>query len=466
MTFSVSGIACLSDAWDHGPMPHRPMAEARGRRGPRAALVSAALSLIASCGGGDSGSGEPADSSVDATQTDAPSEGADVGAPSDAPPSSDAPDGGASDSPSSTGDATADAHLDGPTDARLDGRGDGSGDAEGGSCDSTSCAGCCAADGTCHVTTDPDSMCGTNGAACADCTALGGACGLTTSQGEACAQACGGAGQPCCATDPIGAGGTYPWDYCHAGYTYICCDIDAGLTCGGGGTPWLCGCGASGQRCCNGYVCNGGSVCTKNGACESTCGGANDLCCVDSQGNGTCTAAHMTCGGAGDPSRCGCTPSCTSASACGATDGCGGTCDCIPGTSLVLFGGFDTQQDQFADTWTWDGSVWTQQSPATGPAGHLGEWYAAATLGGRVVYFDGSTWLWDGARWFAQSPAASPPSRRDAAMATLNGNVVLFGGFLPNSSTYLNDTWIWNGATWTLENPGSSSKAGLVDHAA
>jgi len=39
--------------------------------------------------------------------------------------------------------------------------------------------------------------------------------------------------------------------------------------------------------------------------------------------------------------------------------------DAATGT-VVLFGGGGTNR-QFSDTWTWDGSTWTKQNPATHP---------------------------------------------------------------------------------------------------
>jgi hypothetical protein len=76
--------------------------------------------------------------------------------------------------------------------------------------------------------------------------------------------------------------------------------------------------------------------------------------------------------------------------------------------------------------------------------------YDAAT--GNIVLFGGAnprgdplggTWVWDGSTWTEQSPATSPPARIDAAMAYdgATGNVVLFGGqFI---SQLFNDTWTW-----------------------
>jgi hypothetical protein len=62
--------------------------------------------------------------------------------------------------------------------------------------------------------------------------------------------------------------------------------------------------------------------------------------------------------------------------------------------------------------------------------------------GGRRHGVDGDTWIWDGSTWTKQTPAASPPARSDASMAydVATGNTVLFGGGLNGSFT---DTWTW-----------------------
>ena len=81
----------------------------------------------------------------------------------------------------------------------------------------------------------------------------------------------------------------------------------------------------------------------------------------------------------------------------------------------VLFGGFDGT-NYLADTWTWDGTTWTEQTPAT-----------------------------------------SPPARAGATMEYFDGQVVLFGGY--NGTSYLNDTWTWDGTTWT-EQSGTNPRRG------
>ena len=94
--------------------------------------------------------------------------------------------------------------------------------------------------------------------------------------------------------------------------------------------------------------------------------------------------------------------------------------------------------------------------------------YDSAT--GNVVLFGGygktgyinnvgylaDTWAWNGTTWTQQSPVTSPPPRESASMAydTVTGNLVLFGGLSAGGS--LADTWVWNGTTWTQQSPATA----------
>jgi uncharacterized protein (TIGR03437 family) len=128
------------------------------------------------------------------------------------------------------------------------------------------------------------------------------------------------------------------------------------------------------------------------------------------------------------------------------------------------------------DTWFWDGSNWTQQSPQTSPPARAGHGMAFDSAHGQTVLFGGEgttginsslqtialndTWLWDGANWTQQSPVNSPSARSAFSMAfdSVHGQVVLFGG-LDNNGTNLDDTWIWDGSNWTQVFPQASPSA-------
>jgi hypothetical protein len=128
---------------------------------------------------------------------------------------------------------------------------------------------------------------------------------------------------------------------------------------------------------------------------------------------------------------------------------------------VVLFGGASGSDlygaDVFADTWTWDGTEWTQVAD-TGPAARSGHALAYDAARERVVLFGGErtlanlfgdTWEWDGTEW-TQVQDVGPSARRAHAMAfdLTARRVVLFGGAGVNGAG-LNDTWLWDGGVWT-----------------
>ena len=125
---------------------------------------------------------------------------------------------------------------------------------------------------------------------------------------------------------------------------------------------------------------------------------------------------------------------------------------------IVLFGGIgDDNYASLNDTWTWNGTTWTQKSPATIPATRFGASMAYDPATAQMVLFDGDdndttilgdTWTWNGSTWTQISPSTSPPARWGASMVydQATSQLVLFGG---DGSAYFNDTWTWNGTTWT-----------------
>ena len=125
--------------------------------------------------------------------------------------------------------------------------------------------------------------------------------------------------------------------------------------------------------------------------------------------------------------------------------------------NLVLFGGFGFTTP-LNDTWTWNGVTWTQQSPAMipQPRWNASMGYDASTE--TMVLFGGlgatpplpfganalnDTWTSNGSTWTQQSPTSSPPAAGGASMAydASNGVMVLFVG---------DDTWTWNGSSWSF----------------
>ena len=189
---------------------------------------------------------------------------------------------------------------------------------------------------------------------------------------------------------------------------------------------------------------------------------------------------------------------------------------------VVLFGGGDCVSSDLprstsgtsGETWTWDGTDWTLQSPATAPSPRSGAAMAYDVARHRAVLYGGytlsgfgvssETWEWDGATWTQRMPAHSPGSTNTVAMtydrqrqrivllsdcgnlstcvsewdgtdwtnlsvpfadsppsrhnATLvdderRQRVVLFGGADPSSSAIDGDVWDWDGQTWTQRQP-------------
>jgi hypothetical protein len=142
------------------------------------------------------------------------------------------------------------------------------------------------------------------------------------------------------------------------------------------------------------------------------------------------------------------------------------------GAGMWVFGGL-TAGSPLAlsnEMWRFDGANWTNHTPAANnpPAR---DWYASAwdsarsryvLFGGRVISGTGSadvgdTWEFDGTSWTQLSPALSPSPRRWSAMCydpTL-GKCVLFGGSL-NGSTFYGDTWTWDGTNWAQLAPAAS----------
>ena len=106
---------------------------------------------------------------------------------------------------------------------------------------------------------------------------------------------------------------------------------------------------------------------------------------------------------------------------------------------------------------------WTEQAPATSPPARTGAMMAYDAATGKMVLFGGwngsasyvvfgDTWTWNGTTWTQQAPAASPSAREDAAMAydSGTGEEVLFGGVGMGNRVH-GDTWTWDGTIWTKQ---------------
>ncbi|HEX4059893.1 MAG TPA: kelch repeat-containing protein [Streptosporangiaceae bacterium] len=137
--------------------------------------------------------------------------------------------------------------------------------------------------------------------------------------------------------------------------------------------------------------------------------------------------------------------------------------------AVVLFGGLGGGR-RLDDTWTWNGSTWTKQAPAAHPSvrNDASMAYDAATgtavlfggYGGKTDSALGDTWTWDGSTWTKQAPATSPPARYLASMAydAATATIVMFGG-INNDRRNFGDTWTWDGSTWTKQAPATHPTA-------
>ncbi|HXA29959.1 MAG TPA: hypothetical protein VN193_14555 [Candidatus Angelobacter sp.] len=134
----------------------------------------------------------------------------------------------------------------------------------------------------------------------------------------------------------------------------------------------------------------------------------------------------------------------------------------------VMFGGF-ADQGELGDTWTFDGTTWTQQHPAASPPARDGAALVydpalqrlvlfggeGTAADGSIVYF-ADTWTWDGTTWLQLHPAVSPPGLYEvgATWAADLGGVLVAGGQSYHGSgvfNTVNDAWLFDGTTWTRQ---------------
>jgi hypothetical protein len=138
---------------------------------------------------------------------------------------------------------------------------------------------------------------------------------------------------------------------------------------------------------------------------------------------------------------------------------------------IVLFGGLSSDQvgSGLAETWEWDGSDWVQVTTAAAPTPrgvHGALAYDSARR--RVVLRGGGTfpgqavfgdtWEYDGSNW-TEVAGAGPSGRVAPAIVydKARSQVLLFGG--GTWGPYSGDTWAWNGSSWTQLSPGASPSA-------
>jgi hypothetical protein len=142
-----------------------------------------------------------------------------------------------------------------------------------------------------------------------------------------------------------------------------------------------------------------------------------------------------------------------------------GTCLAYDSTrqEITLFGGKDVAnpQNEFNDTWTFDGTTWLPHTGLSSPPGRSGANLVDDAARHDVILFGGqndaagtiynATWSWDGTAWQKLNPSSSPEPLvgRAGTYDGAHAQIVLFGGAGSDQVGDLNETWTWDGSTWT-----------------
>lgn len=146
----------------------------------------------------------------------------------------------------------------------------------------------------------------------------------------------------------------------------------------------------------------------------------------------------------------------------------------VPGSGFGAAAAYDVAHGLLVvfdrDTWTFDGETWTHHATIGEPRRRTGATMAYDPSTGRVVMFGGAdpigfalysyfseTWTWDGTKWTQAHPTDSPWARTEAIAVTDSAGkrVILFWGRLYSGGfglTY-SDVWTWADGSWTLANP-------------
>ncbi len=139
---------------------------------------------------------------------------------------------------------------------------------------------------------------------------------------------------------------------------------------------------------------------------------------------------------------------------------------------VVLFGGFGcvdppacSTNDFLSDTWEWNGTVWSQAA-ASGPPRRNAAGFAHDRLRSRTVLFGGygctnppactassflgDTWTWNGSSWTqASTTGPAPRNLLGVGYDPARGRTIVFGGAGNAGGGNFNDTWEWDGSSWS-----------------
>ncbi|MCA8976220.1 MAG: hypothetical protein KDC98_15975, partial [Planctomycetes bacterium] len=134
--------------------------------------------------------------------------------------------------------------------------------------------------------------------------------------------------------------------------------------------------------------------------------------------------------------------------------------------SVLLFGGYNYNQQYLDQTWSWNGTSWSQLP--TGPSSRRDVAMAGTPWNGGTVWMFGglesetplvtSSQLWahDGVGWSQVTPTTPwPPALHHAAMCYDQGRnrLVMYGGQTGGPGTDTDQTWEWDGTRWWQVSP-------------
>jgi len=154
-------------------------------------------------------------------------------------------------------------------------------------------------------------------------------------------------------------------------------------------------------------------------------------------------------------------------------------------TSLTLGFNYSCGGTNKKMTVEWDGSAWTDIDTVTRPGGNSAFGYHGAAMvydpiDGAMVLFGGypaqggyttnaETWTYNGSEWTQRLPAMSPSARAEHTMVwdPVGAQVILFGGYDPGGgmTKVKSDVWAWDGDVWSPM-PSVGGPGPLHTHAA
>lgn len=142
----------------------------------------------------------------------------------------------------------------------------------------------------------------------------------------------------------------------------------------------------------------------------------------------------------------------------------------------VVFGGIDSSAVT-NDAWEWNRVSWVQRTGGPSPGPRYGQISAydavrkvTVVFGGvkslSSLQFWGDTWTWDGTSWSERFGATAPASRAFHTMVYDSDHaLVLVIGGMSSTGSALSDVWAWNGTSWAQEEPPATFSSFPLDQA-